>query len=107
MKTIFTLLVGLMMSSVVQARDVVKTTQISGWGYKQDHLVLYLASGEQVVVVPEQCAIDKFNEQITTGSDLSLKISSDRVRRGVPFYIIDQQPSGQTKLRCKVAALVS
>ena len=107
MKIIFVLMLGLMTSQLTYARDVVRTTQIDGWGYTQDHLVLYLNDGERVLVVPEQCSIEKFNEQMISGSDLSLKISSNRVRRGVPFDIIDQESSGQEILRCKVAGLVS
>jgi hypothetical protein len=44
---------------------------------------------------------------MTSGADLSLEITANRVRDGVPFYIVDQRNERSEKLRCRVASLNS
>ena len=107
MKLLITLLIGLMATSFVHARDAVKTNAIDSWGYQQDHLVLNLHSGETILVEPKLCSIEDFNQRMTSGADLSLEITANRVRDGVPFYIVDQRNERSEKLRCRVASLNS
>ena len=107
MKLLITLLIGLMATSLVHARDAVKTNAIDSWGYQQDHLVLNLHSGETILVEPKLCSIEDFNQRMTSGADLSLEITANRVRDGVPFYIVDQRNERSEKLRCRVASLNS
>ena len=107
MKLLITLLIGLMATTLVHARDTVKTDAIASWGYQQDHLVLNLHNGETIFVEPKVCSIDDFNRRMTSGGELSLEIKAKRVRDGVPFYIVDQSSARDRKMRCRVASLNS